>query len=101
MKELLFLAGIAGIFSIEMRERIRQEQGYCCADCGKQGRTQVHHIIPQRLGGADIRDNGVALCESCHSKWDELSFEGTVWPGIPIEEAPKELYDRKKLLQKS
>lgn len=96
MKELLTTGLILGIsslvFSVEMKEKIRDEQSYYCDHCGKKARLQVHHKIPQRLGGADIRENGVGLCESCHEKWDELSLEGVIYPGIPITEAPRELY---------
>lgn len=96
MKELFTTGLILGIsslvFSVEMKEHIREEQSYRCDHCGKPRRLSIHHKIPQRLGGADIQENGVGLCDSCHDKWDKLSFEGIIYPGIPITEAPKELF---------
>lgn len=92
IKTGLIAATTALVFSVELKETIRDEQDYKCDHCGRPARLSIHHKIPQRLGGADIRENGVGLCESCHEKWDELSFEGIIYPGIPITEAPRELY---------
>ena len=91
------LLGLSGlVFSVELKEQIRDEQSYRCDHCGKKTRIQIHHIVPQRMGGADIRENGVGLCESCHEKWDELSFENIIYPGVPLSEAPRELYKHKE-----
>jgi uncharacterized protein with PIN domain len=63
-------------FSKELKEQVRKEQGGRCDWCGKKvGKLQIHHIIPQRMKGPDIRENAVGLCEDCHRYWDELSFE--------------------------
>ena len=41
--------------------------GYRCAECGKAGRLEVHHIIDLDRGGAALaQDNLTALCRSCH-----------------------------------
>lgn len=64
------------------------EQGNVCGDCGeKKKKLQIHHIVPQSMGGSDERENAVGLCPSCHKKWDELAREGVIYPGVPIEQA--------------
>lgn len=43
-----------------------------CAECLRQGRitpaTDVDHILPKKLGGADSPENLQPLCHSCHSR---------------------------------
>jgi len=34
--------------------------------------TEEHHIIPQRFGGPDTRENVVELCNHCHKKMERL-----------------------------
>ena len=62
-------------FSEELKKQVRKEQKGICADCGgKPKKLQIHHIIPQSMGGSDTRDNAVGLCPECHDKWDMLAF---------------------------
>ena len=37
-----------------------------CADCGKHGKTEIHHIDENYLNNAP--ENLVRLCKSCHAK---------------------------------
>ena len=69
-------------FSKELKERVRKEQKGICADCGtKPKKLEIHHIIPQSMGGADTRENAVGLCPECHEKWDELAFLKKIFYG--------------------
>ena len=64
-------------FSEELKKQVRKEQGGRCDWCGKKvKKLQIHHIIPQSMGGSDTRENAVGLCEDCHRYWDKLSFQG-------------------------
>ncbi len=83
-------------FSREIKDQIRQEQNGCCAACGKKCKTQIHHIIPQGMGGSDERVNGVGLCADCHKIWDEHAREGIIYPGISIQEAKPEMWKNGK-----
>lgn len=79
-------------FSPEIKDQIRQEQNGCCDSCGKKCKTQIHHIVPQGMGGSDERINGVGLCADCHKIWDERARDGIIYPGIPIAEAKPEMW---------
>jgi ssDNA-binding Zn-finger/Zn-ribbon topoisomerase 1 len=62
-------------FPKELKQQVRREQKGICADCGgKPKKLEIHHIIPQSMGGSDTRDNAVGLCPECHDKWDALAF---------------------------
>lgn len=75
-------------FSKELKRQVREEQQGACGDCGgKPKKLQIHHIVPQSMGGSDERENAVGLCCSCHAKWDELAREGVIYPGVPIKSA--------------
>ena len=56
--------------------------------------TEEHHIIPQRFGGPDTRENVVELCNHCHKKmerlYDQQFYE---WFGIDDSEG-KRMYHR-------
>jgi len=69
-------------FPKELKKQVRREQKGICADCGrKPKKLEIHHIIPQSMGGADTRDNAVGLCPECHEKWDELAFLKKIFYG--------------------
>ena len=54
---------------LERNERYLSEHP-CCAHCQKAGRmraaTEVDHIVPLHLGGADAEPNLQGLCHVCH-----------------------------------
>lgn len=50
-----------------LAKRIRERDSYKCQICGNRG-TQVHHILPCRLGGPDEEWNLITLCRRCHGK---------------------------------
>ena len=59
----------------QIRERVRQRDGYCCQICSapEQGRAHdVHHKLPFRLFAsaehANQLDNLITLCPACHRR---------------------------------
>lgn len=68
----------------ELKERVRNRQGRECAGCSVHQselprRLDVHHIKPARSfgeGDDEARNddtNLVALCRSCHGKWEKMA----------------------------
>ncbi len=67
----------------ELHRRSEAERGYgaewravrsvvrsevrACEECGTTVDLTVDHIVPQSLGGTDVRSNLRVLCRSCHS----------------------------------
>ncbi len=49
-----------------IKEMILQRDHCKCIRCGTTGRLDVHHIVPERAGGANITRNLISLCRSCH-----------------------------------
>jgi hypothetical protein len=45
----------------EYRARIK-----VCERCGESRATETHHIVPVCKGGADVEENYMAVCLSCH-----------------------------------
>ena len=98
--EALGLLGLA--FSRLLKQKIKEEQNFRCDKCGKKTFLQVHHRVPQCLNGNDKKPNGVALCPNCHVEADnEAMLEGIIYPGIPIEHAPANLFKNKNIRQKT
>jgi len=93
---------LALAFSRQMKELVKKEQNYTCARCGKKYKyLQVHHKVPQCLGGSDRKVNSVALCPSCHVEVDnEAMLEGTIYPGVFIDQVPTSQFKNKNIRQK-
>jgi len=53
-----------------LRRDILDRDNYACQKCRFEDKTaktlEVHHIIPQFLGGDDKIDNLITLCSDCH-----------------------------------
>jgi hypothetical protein len=49
-----------------------------CFICGHSNSNilEVHHAVPQRLGGSDIEENTYSLCGSCHNAVEEIYDDG-------------------------
>lgn len=47
-------------------ERLKYDN-YTCCNCGNPA-AQVHHVVPEALGGQDTLTNLVSLCDECHGK---------------------------------
>lgn len=89
-KEKLFYFSLASLglfalsffaFSKELKEQVRKEQEGICGMCGRRvKKLQIHHRIPQSLGGKDTRENAIGLCSSCHKIADRLAFKFGKFP---------------------
>lgn len=51
-----------------LRERRLEIDGYQCSNCGSTESLQVHHVVPESLGGVDEVSNLRTLCADCHDK---------------------------------
>lgn len=56
-----------------------------CYFCESTDGLEVHHIVPQRLGGSDARDNLVTLCHDCHWKLERL-YNKDFYEALGIED---------------
>lgn len=52
----------------DLRERRLETDGYQCTNCGSSESLQVHHVVPESLGGVDEVPNLRTLCADCHDK---------------------------------
>lgn len=67
-------------FSTALKKRVRWEQHGQCDCCPTVPRKlQIHHKIPQSMGGSDTRDNAVGLCPDCHEYFDKLALEAGIF----------------------
>ena len=57
-------------FSELLKKRIREYAHNQCCICERVG-IEIHHIIPQREGGADTEENAAPLCPSCHETYED------------------------------
>lgn len=64
-----------------------------CYFCESGPPLEEHHVIPQRFGGPDSKDNIVALCQLCHKRierlYDSSFYE---WFGVTDEEGKREFH---------
>lgn len=68
----------------QLRAAARKRDLYTCQLClTKECRLDVHHKLPHRLGGEDNLDNLVSLCQSCHSKIENM-FQRVVEPYMGV-----------------
>jgi hypothetical protein len=79
-------------FGDKIKNKVKEEQGGRCAQCGSTKHLQCHHKLPKALGGSDDISNAVYLCgetsNDCHDEWDSLAFQQhIIYPGIPMSEA--------------
>ena len=76
----------------QIRERFREQvfarDKHKCRVCGKPDpNLAAHHITDRTLleNGGYVRENGIALCESCHLRAEayhqNLKVEPGFWPG--------------------
>lgn len=49
-----------------LREAVYKRDGKLCFACKHLRATEIHHIIPECIGGETIITNLVALCHICH-----------------------------------
>lgn len=86
--QILGLATVAMAFSPRIKREVREAQGGKCHKCGCTpcGCLEIHHRVPQALGGGDGIDNAVGLCgpedNSCHQEADRRAFQGQIYPQV-------------------
>lgn len=80
-------------FPQEVRYLVKDQQRRRCADCGSHCggshtlRFEVHHVVPQALGGSTERANAVGLCHLCHERHDrEAICNGKLFYQVLMEE---------------
>lgn len=97
-------------FSSKVKYEAKQRAGGRCEACGEQSNAlEVHHRIPQCVGGSDHLDNAVVLCghrrndgkQSCHEWWDAHTLNtGEIYPGVEpsviVSERPHLVKDRRR-----
>jgi hypothetical protein len=50
-----------------LHARIRRRDGYVCRMCGASSvLPELHHLVPESLGGPDRPDNLISVCRPCH-----------------------------------
>lgn len=50
-----------------IKTKIRIRDNWTCYRCNiEQKSIHIHHIIPTSVGGLDIPENMICLCEKCH-----------------------------------
>ena len=53
-------------FSEKIKKDVSKMAYYRCSICHRLESLDIHHIIPQSLGGSDEIENAAPLCKSCH-----------------------------------
>jgi Zn finger protein HypA/HybF involved in hydrogenase expression len=52
-------------FSEQVKLEVKRKAAFRCCRCQSVG-VDVHHIIPEKMGGPDEMDNAAPLCPNCH-----------------------------------
>jgi 5-methylcytosine-specific restriction endonuclease McrA len=57
-----------GIDYTELQRAVLKRDGWRCQICGTLSHLEVHHQQFRSHSGADIEENLITLCHSCHSE---------------------------------
>ena len=57
------------------REKLKEELGTTCVNCGNSKNIEYHHIVPLINGGTNNISNIVPLCEECHYKAHDKEYK--------------------------
>jgi len=57
-------------FPEDLKLDVKKAAAFRCCRCQHIG-VEIHHIIPQSVGGPDTLDNAAPLCPSCHSEFGD------------------------------
>lgn len=52
--------------STKKRKKVLERDDFVCQNCGAESSLEIHHIVPQMVGGSNELSNLVALCQECH-----------------------------------
>lgn len=55
-----------------IKKFVYNRDNFCCRKCGGTKELQLHHVMPQRLGGPDDSFNLVTLCCIDHANWHSV-----------------------------
>jgi hypothetical protein len=55
-------------FSEKLKLSVKKQAAFRCCRCHQIG-VDIHHIIPQAVGGSDEADNAAPLCQNCHDRF--------------------------------
>lgn len=65
------------------KSKIMEKAGWKCYVCGnKNVALEIHHILPVMNGGANNKENLVALCHSCHKAIHNDNIEQCIFNAI-------------------
>ena len=59
-------------FSEKIKIEVKRKAAFRCCRCQNIG-IDVHHIIPEKDGGANDFDNAALLCQNCHDQFGDNS----------------------------
>jgi hypothetical protein len=96
-------------FHKEIKQEVWDRQGGICGEPGcDKAIKEFHHRVPSKalnkygIKGKDTAENAVGLCFNHHkNKWDQLMFEKIIYPGIPLEDVPPDIYTKISYTSKS
>ena len=57
------------------RQNAYKFYGTKCQKCGKRKETEIHHILPLRLGGSSQVENLMVLCKKCHKEAERFNYK--------------------------
>ncbi|GAJ04562.1 unnamed protein product, partial [marine sediment metagenome] len=57
-------------FSEKIKLEVREKAAFSCCRCHLTG-VDVHHIIPEKEGGANDFENAAPLCQNCHDQFGD------------------------------
>jgi len=57
-------------FSEKIKLEVKEKAAFKCCRCRNIG-VDVHHIIPEKKGGANNFDNAAPLCQNCHDQFGD------------------------------
>lgn len=80
-----------GVKKVNPVKKVRKQKEGECFFCGATTNLQDHHIIPKCIGGKDLEDNKVLLCDNCHKKVHQLIDPVIAYMGQAIVMLKKEL----------
>jgi hypothetical protein len=55
-------------FSQALKDQVKRMAAFRCCRCQEIG-IDIHHILPQAMGGSDDIDNAAPLCQNCHARF--------------------------------
>jgi len=56
------------------KKAVKERDSFSCRKCKSNKDLEIHHVVPQRLGGPHALFNLVCLCTICHSKWHSMEY---------------------------